>query len=147
MAAASVGLDLGHAGVYASSPQVGARPLGELDVSRLEAVELRLGELLEVEELVVCTFDRTDQLVELELDSGTIPVLSVLDEEHHEERDDGRRRVDDELPRRPEVEDRSRDEPGEDECDGSDERDWVARRACGVLCEASKYELRYIRRS
>jgi hypothetical protein len=38
-----------------------------------------------------------DEFVQLDLDGSTFPVLRVLDEEDHQEGDDGRAGVDDEL--------------------------------------------------
>jgi hypothetical protein len=67
---------------------------------------------------------RANQLVELELDRSAFAILGVLDEENHEEGDDRRGCVDDELPRVTECENRPTDDPDEDdeprdsECDG-----------------------------
>ena len=91
--------------------------------------------VLEVEELVVRALHRSDQLVELELHGGAVPVLCVLDEEDHQEGDDRRRRVDDELPGRTEVEDRTGDEPADDEREGRHERDRMPAPARGLLRE------------
>ena len=52
-----------------------------------------------------------DQLVELELDRLGVAVLRVLDQEHHQERDDRRAGVDDQLPGVAEAEERPGDEP------------------------------------
>jgi hypothetical protein len=41
---------------------------------------------------------RANQLVELELDGVTITVLGILNQKHHQECDDRRARVDDQLP-------------------------------------------------
>lgn len=131
----SANLDLGRAGVGDAAPEAVSRPTGDLLVRRLEAIELGLGELLEIEEGIVRAVDRTDQLVELELDRGAVSVLRVLDEEDHEERNDRRRRVDDELPGRAEMEDRSGDKPADDERSRSDEGDGVTGRAGGPLRE------------
>ena len=63
----------------------------------------------------------SDQLVELDLNSLGVPVLRVLDQEDHQERDDGRSRVDDELPGIAESEERSGDDPDQDNGDGQRE--------------------------
>ena len=89
--------------------------------------------LRELEALLVLL---VDQLVQLELDSRAVTVLGVLDEEDHEEGHDRRCRVDDELPRRREAEDRAGDEPADDEPELSDEGDWMTARARGLLGEA-----------
>jgi hypothetical protein len=41
---------------------------------------------------------RADQLIELGLYRGAVAILGILDQEDHQERDDGRARIDDELP-------------------------------------------------
>ena len=55
-----------------------------------------------------------DQLVELDLHGLGVAVLRVLDQEHHQERDDRGAGVDDELPGVAEAEDRSSDAPRDD---------------------------------
>ena len=85
----------------------------------MEPVELRLGQLLEVEERVVRTVERADDLVELDLNGRAVAVLRVLDQEDHEERDDRGRRVDDELPGVAEAEDRPADDPDDDDEDAA----------------------------
>ena len=40
----------------------------------------------------------SDQLVKFQLHRRTVPILSVLDQEHHEERDDGRAGIYNQLP-------------------------------------------------
>src|SRR5690606_8853601 len=59
--------------------------------------DLLVGEMLDANETVLA-LTHPDQLVELGLQGRAIPVLRVLDEEHHEEGDDGRAGIDDELP-------------------------------------------------
>ena len=69
-----------------------------------------LGQVLYPDKIVLAVAG-ADYLVELGLYRGAVPILGVLDEEHHQERDDRRSRVDDELPRLRELEDRSRKRP------------------------------------
>src|SRR5438105_145909 len=54
---------------------------------------------LGADELISRVGDRADELIELQLRRLRIAVLGVLNEEHHEEGDDRRTRVDHELPR------------------------------------------------
>ena len=53
--------------------------------------------MLDADEGVLALAD-ADQLVELRLKGRAVPVLGVLDQEHHEEGDDRRAGVDDQLP-------------------------------------------------
>ena len=72
-------------------------------------------EFLQVEERVVRTLGRTNQLIELDLNGFGVAVLCVLNQEHHQERDDRGSGIDNELPRIAEREDRS--------CNGPDQND------------------------
>ena len=58
----------------------------------MELVELRVGQLLEIDKPGPGLRDGAEQLVELQVDGSGIAVLRVLDEEHDEEGDDRRYR-------------------------------------------------------
>ena len=64
-----------------------------------ERSELFLRALLELDEAGARALHGAQQLIELQIDGFAIAVLGVLDDEDHEERDDRRSGVDDELPR------------------------------------------------
>jgi len=53
-----------------------------------------------------------DQLVQLGLDGAAVPVLGVLDQEHHQEDDNRGAGVDDQLPGVGEAEERARNRLG-----------------------------------
>ena len=76
-----------------------------------EFLQFIVGEMLDVDHLVVCLVDGLDDLVELQVDGAGVAVLRVLDQEDHEEGDDGGAGVDDELPSVRIVEVRARDKP------------------------------------
>src|SRR5436305_351301 len=80
-----------------------------------------LAEVLGGDEPVARALDRGDELVELDLHRQRVLVLRALNEEDHQERDNGGAGVDDELPRVGEVEDRAGDDPHDDDADGRDE--------------------------
>src|SRR5262245_29260170 len=83
-------LDLGNA--------MGAGMLAEMSELLAQRVELLLRQRLEIDEIVAGAVDGANELVQLDLKRHAVAVLRVLDEEHHEKRHDGCRRVDDELP-------------------------------------------------
>src|SRR5262245_33999704 len=56
-----------------------------------------------------------NELVELQMNGGGVAVLGALNQEHHQERDDGGARVDDELPGVREAEERTRNGPDDDD--------------------------------
>jgi len=57
----------------------------------------------------------SDELVQLDLDRGAIPVLRVLDQEDHQKGHDGRASVDDELPSVREIEEWSGHSPSDND--------------------------------
>lgn len=69
-----------------------------------ELVQFLFVQLFKVQQLVTGFFCHVDKFVELDLKRFGISVLGVLNEEHHEKRDDGRARVDDQLPSVAELE-------------------------------------------
>ena len=94
----------------------------------LEFFEFIFRHLIEVDEAVARFFHGMNQLIELELHDLGVAVLRVLNEEHHEEGDDGRAGVDDELPGVREAEERPGRRPDDD---GGHREDRRPRRADG----------------
>jgi hypothetical protein len=80
----------------------------------LEAREVRVAHRFEAEERVSRVLVRPNELVELEVHGVRIAVLRILNEKHHQERDDRSPRVDDELPRVRVVKHRARETPHDD---------------------------------
>ena len=74
------------------------RLLGALAILLVHLLEIFLREVFRGRESVLGALHRDDQLRKLELQRERVPVLGVLDQEHHQERDDGGRGVDHELP-------------------------------------------------
>src|SRR3954468_8732958 len=99
-------LDLRGIGVELALVDLPARRGRERAVRLQVAIQELIVDLLEVEERIVRAARGADQLVELDLDRRGVPVLRVLDQEHHQEGDDRGRGIDDELPRVAETEKR-----------------------------------------
>jgi hypothetical protein len=112
---------------------------------RLELVELGVVEVFEPHQPIAREGVRSDQLVELQVESVRISVLGVLDEEHHEERHDGRSRVDHELPRVREVEERARDAPHDDDGERADERPGATHAVRRSRCDPAEQVIRRVR--
>src|SRR6478609_1705332 len=71
----------------------------------------------------------TNEFIELDLNGGAVAVLGILDQEHHQEGDDRRSRIDDELPCIRILKQRTRDRPDQnDAC-----REHEGRCAAGCL--------------
>jgi hypothetical protein len=107
-----------------------------------ELFELLVGKFFEVDELVASPLQRSDELVELQVNGDSVPVLGVLDQEHHQERYDGRARVDDELPGIGEMKERARERPYDDDQDGRDESPG---RSHAVRCHAGESPEKIVR--
>jgi hypothetical protein len=89
------------------------RLTGERAVARADAIELIVVELLQIEQRIVRSGHRADQLVELDLERIGVAVLRALDQKHHQEGHDRRASVDHELPGIAEAEQRSTHAPEE----------------------------------
>ena len=72
--------------------------LRELFIGLPQLLELAIVELFQIEQLVACGARHANELVELDLHGDGVSDLRILDHEHHQERDDRGRRVNDELP-------------------------------------------------
>ena len=71
----------------------------KLLVVRANFVEIFFFEIFDVQEGVARGFRSPNKLVKLYVKCFRIAILGVLDQEHHQERDDGRACVDYQLPR------------------------------------------------
>src|SRR5437868_6481184 len=89
--------------------------LAQLLVLVREFLQFIVREVFDVDHLVLRLIDRLDDFIELQVDGAGIAVLRVLDQEHHEERDDSRAGVDDELPGIRVMEIRPGDKPQRDD--------------------------------
>jgi hypothetical protein len=61
--------------------------------------DLVLFQLFQVQQRVVRSFGHANQLIELGLNRSRIAILRVLNQEHHQKRDDRRPSIDHQLPR------------------------------------------------
>src|SRR5688500_18716817 len=91
---------------------------GELPVVRMQDVQLLVAQPLDVDQAIARSRQGGDELVQLQLDGQAVLVLALLDQEDHQEGDDGGAGVDDELPGVREAEDGARQGPGDDHRDG-----------------------------
>ena len=98
------------------------RQFHELAEVVAQDLHLVLGQVFGADEPVARPTDRRDQFVELQVDRQRVLVLRSLDQEHHQERDDGGAGVDDELPGVRVVEDRPSYRPDENDGEGQSER-------------------------
>eukprot|EP01037_Dinobryon_pediforme_P014981 gene14980-15119_t len=97
-----------------------------------------VAELVEPEQSVAGVLVGADELVELELDHPRVPVLRVLQQEHHQEGDDGGAGVDDELPGVGILEIGAADPPQDHDGAGRGEGVRLAELATDPLGEAGK---------
>ncbi len=64
----------------------------------LQLVQLLVRHILQIHQARARAFHATDQFIQLQVDRLHVAVLRVLDQEHHEKRNDGGSGVDDQLP-------------------------------------------------
>src|SRR5437879_5984866 len=83
-------------------------------------------------------FTDADQFVELYLYRGTVTVLRILNKKHHQERDNRRSSVDDELPRIRIFENRSGNAPQQDDRNCDDEGGWAPCRSSDYIGQIAK---------
>ena len=79
-----------------------------------------------------------DQFVQFHLHRRTIAILGVLNEKDHQEGDNGRARIDNQLPSIAKVEERAGKGPTEDDSDSQQERQRMACRIGGPFGETRK---------
>nr|GFD59842.1 hypothetical protein [Tanacetum cinerariifolium] len=63
-----------------------------------QLTQLFLVQIVKAQHGVLRILGDTQQFIDLDVQLISVAVLGVLDQEHHEEGDDGGRRVDDQLP-------------------------------------------------
>lgn len=64
-----------------------------------QRVEFTGIETFQVEQAILCALGNAQEFVELDVQGNVVTVLCVLDQKHHEKRNNGRGSVDDQLPR------------------------------------------------
>jgi len=63
-----------------------------------ELLQLFVGKVFKIDKFITRAFEGPDQLVEFQLNGFPVAVLRVLDDKDHQEGDDSRASIDDELP-------------------------------------------------
>ena len=84
-----------------------------------EFLHVVIGKLFQVDQFVSCRPDGANQFIELEMNGLRVAVLRVLNQEDHQEGDDGGSSVDDELPRVRVMKCRSLQGPDDDDEKGA----------------------------
>src|SRR3546814_8055497 len=94
--------------------------------------------MLDADEFGPRLLDRAQNLVELGLHRRAVAVLTVLDQEHGQKGEDGRRRVDDQLPGVGKMQQRAAHRPDEDEGHSGDEGRGLAHDMGASGCDAGE---------
>ena len=97
------------------------RLFSELFEFLFELVQFVIGKFFQVDQFVSGGTQGPNQFIELEMDGLRVAILGVLDQENHQEGDDGRPGIDDELPRVRVMKCRTRHRPDDDDENGADE--------------------------
>jgi hypothetical protein len=88
----------------------------------VQGVEFFFGEIFRINEAVAGSLKRRDQLVELDVQGEGLLVLRALDQEDHQERQDGRAGVNHELPGVGKVEDWANNPPDQHDTQRQEKR-------------------------
>jgi len=81
----------------------------------MQSFKFTLAKALDVDEAIARALEGGNNFVELKLDGEGVLVLSALDEKDHQEGNDSRSGVDDELPGVGEIKERPCNQPGGDQ--------------------------------
>ena len=117
------------------------RGVGALAQFLMQFFELVVRKIFGRSEAVLGFVHREDQLRELELQRHRVAVLRVLNQEHHQERDDRGRRIDHELPRVAVAEQRTAHGPNDHRPCCEQERDRLAHPVRGHAGRAARTRL------
>src|SRR5262249_17890488 len=108
-----------------SALDVAQRRLDPRATLLVQHLKFFVAEVFDGGKLVLGAFYRQHELGKLELYRKRVAVLRVLDQEHHQEGDDGSAGIDDELPGVTEIEEGTRHDPNEHDCDGPKKCQWI----------------------
>ena len=64
-----------------------------------ELLKFLIGKVLEIDEFIARVFNRANKFVQFQMDCLGIAILCVLNQKYHQEGDNGRSGIDDQLPR------------------------------------------------
>src|SRR6266496_1591531 len=84
-----------------------------------QRIKILLREFFDIKQSVMGPLHASDQFIQFQLNRRAVPILGILNEEHHEKGDNGCPRVDDELPRIAKTEHRPCHGPCNDDQDSS----------------------------
>ena len=86
-----------------------------------DPLEFLIGHVLKIDHLVASSFNGVNQLIQLQMEGLGIAVLCVLDQEHHQKRNDRGAGIDNQLPRIRVMENGTGHAPGDNGADGDKE--------------------------
>jgi len=80
-----------------------------------ELLKLFIGKLLEIDEFIARVFNRANEFVQFQVNCLGVSILGVLNQKYHQEGDNGRSGVDDQLPRVGKVKNGASNEPDDND--------------------------------
>ena len=90
-------------------------PLAHLPELLFEHLKLLIGKLLEIDEFIARVFNRANEFVQFQMNCLGIAILGVLNQKYHQEGDNGRSGVYDQLPRVGKVKNGAGNEPDDND--------------------------------
>lgn len=103
-----------------------------------EALKLLIGKLLEIDEFIARVSNRANELVQFQMNCLCIAILGVLNQKYHQEGDNGRSGVYDQLPRVGKVKNGASNEPDDNDQQSCSKCPGAAEHAGGTPREDTK---------
>jgi hypothetical protein len=104
----------------------------------LEFFQVLIRESFKIDKFVSRALNRSDYLIELQMNGFSVAILRVLNQEHHQEGNDGGAGIDDELSGIGVMKSRSSRAPNNDNETGNDERPCATQNARGFTSKNAK---------
>lgn len=130
--------------VSATVVQTQAAGVANVAVFLAQLFQFLAVQAVEAEHGILGILGYAQQLINLDMQDIVVAVLRVLDQEHHQERDNGRRGIDDQLPGVVVVEIGSAQAPYQDQCDGCVEGSGAACPAGQGLRDRGEFHYRFL---
>ena len=92
--------------------------LSQMGIVILKAFEILFLQIFRIQNAIICTLQRANDLIQFELDGFAVAILCALNKKDHQKCDNGGAGINNKLPGVAEVEERSTDGPDEhhDDC-------------------------------
>ena len=103
-----------------------------------KSLQLFIRKVLEIDEFIARVFNRANEFVQFQMNCLSISILGVLNQKYHQESDNGRSGVYDQLPRVGKVKNGATNEPDDNDQQSCSKCPGAAEHTGGTPCEDTK---------